>query len=157
MFCPLSVITMSECHMCRCTNIKESSLYLHATISNQAINRFFRNCVFGQNVFCKRIYFLQIRYTAFKDRPPHERQAKFIASLREGHTEIVSLINAKIRMKISSSSTLILFQAFISTGFNLVLAFNPAHSFDPRLRHMDWEKEPGKVRDVVHNDFNSIM
>lgn len=133
----------------RRSQIRQSIAFFATVFSDKADDE----SIFFANVFI----FLQIRYTAFKDRPPHERQAKFIASLREGHTEIVSLINAKIRMKISSSSTLILFQAFISTGFNLVLAFNPAHSFDPRLRHMDWEKEPGKVRDVVHNDFNSIM
>ena len=34
---------------------------------------------------------LQIRYTAFRDRPLQERQAKFLAALREGHTEIVSV------------------------------------------------------------------
>ena len=32
----------------------------------------------------------QVRYTAFRDRPLQERQGKFINSLREGHTEIVS-------------------------------------------------------------------
>ena len=40
-----------------------------------------------------RVYFpspQQIRYTAFRDRPLQERQAKFLAALREGHTEIVS-------------------------------------------------------------------
>ena len=31
----------------------------------------------------------QVRYTAYRDRPLHERQTKFICSLREGHTEIV--------------------------------------------------------------------
>ena len=42
----------------------------------------------------------------------------------------------------------VLFQAFVATGFNLVLTFNPLHSFDPRLRQLDFEKEPGKVGGV---------
>ena len=37
-------------------------------------------------------------------------------------------------------------QAFIGTGFNLVLTFNPLPGFDPRFRQMDFEKEPGRVR-----------
>ena len=37
-------------------------------------------------------------------------------------------------------------QAFIGTGFNLVLSFNPLPGFDPRFRQMDFEKEPGRVR-----------
>eukprot|EP00095_Tigriopus_kingsejongensis_P010014 maker-scaffold1211_size55490-snap-gene-0.10 protein:Tk10014 transcript:maker-scaffold1211_size55490-snap-gene-0.10-mRNA-1 annotation:"protein big brother isoform x1" len=67
----------------------------------------------------------EVRYTPFRDRPVLERQAKFIQSLREGHTEI----------------------AFIPTGFNLVLSFNPHPSFDPQVpRQLDFEKEPGKVQ-----------
>ncbi len=48
---------------------------------------------------------------------------------------------------------LIYIQAFIGTGFNLVLTFNPLHSFDPRLRQMDFEKEPGKVREKNPKHF----
>ena len=34
--------------------------------------------------------FLQVRFTGFRDRPLHERQAKFQHSLREGNIEMVS-------------------------------------------------------------------
>ena len=46
-------------------------------------------------------------------------------------------------------------QAFIATGFNLILSFNPAHSFDPRLKQMDFEKEPGKVSEIQKYLLNS--
>jgi hypothetical protein len=32
---------------------------------------------------------LQVRYTLFRDRPASERQQKFLAGIREGHTEVV--------------------------------------------------------------------
>ena len=42
------------------------------------------------------------------------------------------------------------FQAFISTGFNLVLSFDTfSHSFHPDRRQIDFEKEPGKVRLMI--------
>ena len=37
-------------------------------------------------------------------------------------------------------------QAFIATGFNLILTFDPTPAFNPAHRHCDYEKEPGKVR-----------
>jgi hypothetical protein len=68
------------------------------------------------------LYF-QVRYTAYRDRPLHERQTKFICALREGHTEV----------------------AFISTGFNVILSFDPHPAFNPAHRQCDYEKEPGKI------------
>lgn len=77
----------------------------------------------------------EVRYTAFRDRPVQERQAKFIQSLREGHSEI----------------------AFIATGFNLMLSFNPHPSFDPRIpRQIDFDKEPGKVHVVSSFILNGV-
>ena len=46
-------------------------------------------------------------------------------------------------------------QAFIGTGFNLVLSFNPLPGFDPRFRQMDFEKEPGRVRKT--DDISPII
>ena len=40
----------------------------------------------------------------------------------------------------------LMFQAFIATGFNLILTFDPTPAFNPAHRHVDYEKEPGKVR-----------
>lgn len=65
----------------------------------------------------------EVRFTGYRDRPLHERQTKFICALREGHTEI----------------------AFIATGFNLILTFDPTPAFNPAHRQCDYEKEPGKV------------
>ena len=36
-------------------------------------------------------------------------------------------------------------QAFISTGFNVLLSFDPTPGFNPANRQCDFEKEPGKV------------
>ena len=33
----------------------------------------------------------EVRFTLYRDRPSHERQAKFQAGCRDGHTEIVSI------------------------------------------------------------------
>jgi len=65
----------------------------------------------------------EVRFTGYRDRPLHERQTKFICALREGHTEI----------------------AFIATGFNVILTFDPTPAFNPAHRQCDYEKEPGKV------------
>ncbi|XP_040564423.1 protein big brother isoform X1 [Lepeophtheirus salmonis] len=65
----------------------------------------------------------EVRYTGFRDRPLHERQAKFHCSLREGHTEI----------------------AFIPTGFNLIISFEPNPGYSLHQRQCDFEKEPGRV------------
>ena len=39
----------------------------------------------------RRLFFSQVRYTLFRDRPRHERQAKFQQGCREGHVEVVSV------------------------------------------------------------------
>ena len=41
---------------------------------------------------------------------------------------------------------ILMLQAFIATGFNLILTFDPTPAFNPAHRHVDYEKEPGKVR-----------
>ena len=43
------------------------------------------------------------------------------------------------------------FQAFISTGFNVLLSFDPTPGFNPANRQADFEKEPGKVRLDLQN------
>ena len=37
------------------------------------------------------------------------------------------------------------FRAFISTGFNVLISFDPTPGFNPANRQCDFEKEPGKV------------
>ena len=46
---------------------------------------------------CKVSHFskLQVRYTLYRDRPAHERQAKFQSGCRDGHTEIVRKYKSK--------------------------------------------------------------
>ena len=36
---------------------------------------------------------MQVRYTLYRDRPLHERQAKFHQGCIEGHVEVVRLLN----------------------------------------------------------------
>ncbi|XP_046383409.1 uncharacterized protein LOC124153992 [Ischnura elegans] len=72
----------------------------------------------------------EVRFTGYRDRPLEERQVRFQNGCREGHTEI----------------------AFIATGTNLQLVFNPGSVYSHGLaidpfgpRECDFEKEPGKV------------
>ncbi|KAI5744178.1 hypothetical protein M8J77_026417 [Diaphorina citri] len=70
----------------------------------------------------------EVRYTGFRDRPQEERQVRFQNGCREGHTEI----------------------AFIATGTNIQLVFNPSISANsyhmaPPSRECDFDKEHGKV------------
>lgn len=44
-----------------------------------------------EDVFKKHAREAEVRYTLYRDRPSHERQAKFQAGCRDGHTEIVSI------------------------------------------------------------------
>lgn len=44
-----------------------------------------------EDVFKKHARDGEVRYTLYRDRPSHERQAKFQAGCRDGHTEIVSI------------------------------------------------------------------
>jgi hypothetical protein len=37
---------------------------------------------------------LQVRYTGYRDRPLEERQIRFQNACREGHTEVVSTVDA---------------------------------------------------------------
>ena len=43
-----------------------------------------------EDIFKKHARDGEVRYTLYRDRPVHERQAKFQAGCRDGHTEIVS-------------------------------------------------------------------
>lgn len=66
----------------------------------------------------------EVRFTGYRDRPIHERQNKFVNSCRDGSTEI----------------------AFVGTGFNVILSFDPSSSnFNPAHRQCDMDREPGKV------------
>ena len=50
-----------------------------------------------------------------------------------------------------------LFQAFIATGFNLILTFDPTPAFNPAHRQCDYEKEPGKVREQqIHSTIKRL-
>ena len=44
-----------------------------------------------EDVFKKHARDGEVRFTLYRDRPSHERQAKFQAGCRDGHTEIVSI------------------------------------------------------------------
>ncbi|XP_071440739.1 protein big brother-like isoform X2 [Hetaerina americana] len=72
----------------------------------------------------------EVRFTGYRDRPLEERQVRFQNGCREGHAEI----------------------AFIATGTNVQLVFNPGSVYSHGLaidpfgaRECDFEKEPGKV------------
>ncbi|OXA46790.1 Protein big brother [Folsomia candida] len=66
----------------------------------------------------------EVRYTGYRDRPSEERQMRYQNGCREGHTEI----------------------AFIATGTNLQLVFNPmSNGYPPEMRECDFDKEHGKV------------
>ena len=43
----------------------------------------------GEDIFKKHSRDGEVRYTLYRDRPVHERQAKFQSGCRDGHTEIV--------------------------------------------------------------------
>ena len=43
-----------------------------------------------EDIFKKHSRDGEVRFTLYRDRPAHERQAKFQAGCRDGHTEIVS-------------------------------------------------------------------
>jgi len=67
----------------------------------------------------------EVRFVGFRDRPLEERQMRFVAGCREGHTEI----------------------AIVATGTNLQLVFGPGTwGFNSDAsRDCDFDKEPGKV------------
>ena len=48
------------------------------------------SCLELRTHYQSKLFYTQVRFTGFRDRPLLERQGKFIQSLREGHTEIVS-------------------------------------------------------------------
>jgi len=71
----------------------------------------------------------EIRYTGYRDRPLHERQAKFQQECREGHADV----------------------AFVCNGTNLALSFAADPWSDlpedrlPTKDNVDFDKEQGKV------------
>jgi hypothetical protein len=81
--------------------------------------------IYNQNIGLHLIssFSFQVRYTGFRDRPQEERRIRFQNGCREGHTEI----------------------AFVATGINLQLVFNPNHSIYGHERECDFDKEHGKV------------
>lgn len=77
----------------------------------------------------------EVRYTGYRDRPLEERQMRFQNGCREGHTEI----------------------AFIATGTNLQLVFNPvANGYLTDMRDCDFDKEHGKVHIRSHFIMNGV-
>ena len=43
-----------------------------------------------EDIFKKHSRDTEVKYTLYRDRPAHERQAKFQSGCRDGHTELVS-------------------------------------------------------------------
>ena len=39
----------------------------------------------------------------------------------------------------------VIFQAFVGTGFNLIMNFDTSTNFNPAHRQCDFDREPGKV------------
>ena len=44
-----------------------------------------------EDIFKKHSRDTEVKYTLYRDRPAHERQAKFRDGCRDGHTELVSI------------------------------------------------------------------
>ncbi|RWS29975.1 protein big brother-like protein [Leptotrombidium deliense] len=96
-----------------------------------------------------------VRYTGFRDRPVDERQIRFQNSCREGHTETVSnftslcffnnvtFLFALCDSKLFLSRNIYTLHAFITTGTNLQLVFNPC--VNGYNEGCDFDKEHGKV------------
>ena len=77
-------------------------------------------------VFYWKFLFFQARYTGFRDRPLHERQAKFQQACREGQIEL----------------------AVLSNGFTFCLMWNVLENgyLDPHaMTRIDFSKERGRV------------
>ena len=97
-------------------------------------------------------FFLQARYTGFRDRPLHERQAKFQHSLREGNIEMVSgICRSDLKLSYTNSIffTQFIFQSVLSNGFAFSLIWNVLENgyLDPHaMTRIDFHKERGKVR-----------
>jgi len=84
------------------------------------------------------LFFLQIRYTGYRDRPLQERQIRFKNSCLEGHCDFLDIVSF-VRLHFSLSSRLLhpvdplallpyfpahSHQAFVSTGTNINLLLN---------------------------------
>jgi len=78
----------------------------------------------------------EVRYVGFRDRPLEERQMRFAAGCREGHTEI----------------------AIVATGTNFQLVFGPGTwGFNSDAnRDCDFDKEPGKVHIKARFILNGV-
>lgn len=80
------------------------------------------------------MYCFQIRYTGYRDRPQEERQVRFHNGCREGHTEI----------------------AFISSGTNIQIVFNPNYGPYMPEKELDFEQEEDKVNNSSHFEYFNI-
>lgn len=83
-----------------------------------------------EDVFKKHAREAEVRYTLYRDRPSHERQAKFQAGCRDGHTEISF-----------SSSGLVILLNWVQT----VEANSPHPEYTNNNSYCDFNKERGKV------------
>ncbi|KAF0750944.1 protein big brother-like [Aphis craccivora] len=84
------------------------------------------------SIYISYYFFLQVRYTSYRDRPHEERQNRFQMGCREGHVDI----------------------AFATTGTNLQLMFTPnmpsmTSYHQPTIGYCDFEKEQGMVRKYI--------
>ena len=66
-------------------------------------------------------FFLQARYTGFRDRPLHERQAKFQQACREGQIELVR-----------KNSSISFEKKYIHSKYTEILSFT--YVYDPKLQ-----------------------
>ncbi|XP_076334495.1 protein big brother-like [Tachypleus tridentatus] len=74
----------------------------------------------------------EVKYTEFRDMKTEDRQLRFIEGCRKGHTEV----------------------AFLATGINLPLVFNPCSK--GYGEGCDFEKEKGKVHIVSRFIMNGV-
>ena len=98
-------------------------------------------------VYTLSLMLSQVRFTGYRDRPLHERQAKFQHALRDGNVELVSLVN---RTGIPLDYiNLFSSQSVLSTGFAFSLLWNVLENgyLEPHANtRIDFNRERGKVR-----------
>jgi len=93
-----------------------------------------------EDIFKKHARDGEVRYTLYRDRPVHERQAKFQAGCRDGHTEISF-----------SSSGLVIILNWVQT----VEASSP-HAATNTNSYCDFTKERGKVHICTSFILNGV-
>ncbi|XP_023321116.1 core-binding factor subunit beta [Eurytemora carolleeae] len=93
-----------------------------------------------EDLFKKHTREGEVRYTLYRDRPNHERQAKFQAACRDGHTEI----------------------SFSGSGLVVLLNWNtPTHEVDAKFNphsssYCDFNREQGKVHILSSFILNGV-